>query len=583
MSYEEMVRTALGDAPFDLLLKNVKLVNVYTREIYDTNIGIHDRIISYVGGSHNFKSKDIFDANGMYAIPGLIDSHLHIESSMVTPPRFAEAVLPHGTTTVAVDPHEIGNVLGKAGVRMMLDTSEDLPLKIFVLAPTCVPAVLNADTAGAEIDAADVSEMLGWDRVIGLAEVMDYYGVITLDKRMTSIVKTGRESNVVIDGHCMGLSEEETNAYASTGIEANHEYFPIDTEHDYKADFEIVRREMRLGMFAKLRKFSLTPGLVRLLATLPSKQNLLFVTDDVMPDDLIRDGHLDDVVRTAIQGGFDPIDAVRSATYFPAKHLRLFDRGAIAPGKLADILLLKDLNEFNVSVVFANGRMTAKNGKLVNEINLRRFPEVAKRTVKLEKMTHDTFRVHVKQEHGTIRVRVITLQPGFLSSFEERDAIVTSHIAQTNYATVAVLERHGRTKNKAIGFIDKFGLDQGAIASTVSHDSHNLIVIGMNAIDMAVAANALIECQGGLAAASGGEVLTKVELPVAGLMSEEQTETVARKLSNFRRTEEKLGLTDRGAMLLIVTIALPVISHARITDKGLFDVDKQEIVPLVVE
>ena len=583
MSYEEMVRTALGDAPFDLLLKNVKLVNVYTREIYDTNIGIHDRIISYVGGSHNFKSKDTFDANGMYAIPGLIDSHLHIESSMVTPPRFAEAVLPHGTTTVAVDPHEIGNVLGKAGVRMMLDTSEDLPLKIFVLAPTCVPAVMNADTAGAEIDAADVSEMLGWDRVIGLAEVMDYYGVITLDKRMTSIVKTGRESNVVIDGHCMGLSEEETNAYASTGIEANHEYFPIDTEHDYKADFEIVRREMRLGMFAKLRKFSLTPGLVRLLATLPSKQNLLFVTDDVMPDDLIRDGHLDDVVRTAIQGGFDPIDAVRSATCFPAKHLRLFDRGAIAPGKLADILLLKDLNEFNVSVVFANGRMTAKNGKLVNEINLRRFPDVAKKTVKLEKMTHDTFRVHVKQEHGTIRVRVITLQPGFLSSFEERDAIVTSHIAQTNYATVAVLERHGRTKNKAIGFIDKFGLDQGAIASTVSHDSHNLIVIGMNAIDMAVAANALIECQGGLAAASGGEVLTKVELPVAGLMSEEQTETVARKLSNFRRTEEKLGLTDRGAMLLIVTIALPVISHARITDKGLFDVDKQEIVPLVVE
>ena len=583
MSYEEMVRTALGDAPFDLLLNNVKLVNVYTREIYDTNIGIHDRIISYVGGSHNFKSKDIFDANGMYAIPGLIDSHLHIESSMVTPPRFAEAVLPHGTTTVAVDPHEIGNVLGKAGVRMMLDTSEDLPLKIFVLAPTCVPAVLNADTAGAEIDAADVSEMLGWDRVIGLAEVMDYYGVITLDKRMTSIVKTGRESNVVIDGHCMGLSEEETNAYASTGIEANHEYFPIDTEHDYKADFEIVRREMRLGMFAKLRKFSLTPGLVRLLATLPSKQNLLFVTDDVMPDDLIRDGHLDDVVRTAIQGGFDPIDAVRSATYFPAKHLRLFDRGAIAPAKLADILLLKDLNEFNVTVVLANGKMIAKNGKLLNEINLRRFPEVAKRTVKLEKTTHDTFRVHVKQEHGTIRVRVITLQPGFLSSFEERDAIVTSHIAQTNYATVAVLERHGRTKNKAIGFIDKFGLDQGAIASTVSHDSHNLIVIGMNAIDMAVAANALIECQGGLAAASGGEVLTKVELPVAGLMSEEETETVARKLSNFRRTEEQLGLTDRGTMLLVVTIALPVISHARITDKGLFDVDRQEIVPLVVE
>ena len=421
MSYEEMVKTSRGEAQFDLLLKNVKLVNVSTREVYETNVGIHRNLISYVGGLEDFKSKETFDANGMYAIPGLIDSHLHIESCMVTPPRFAEAVLPHGTTTVAVDPHEIGNVLGKAGVKMMLDASEGLPLKVLVLAPTCVPAVMNADTAGAEIYAPDVNEMLGWDRVIGLAEVMDYYGVINLDKRMTDIVKTGRESEVVIDGHCMGLNDKETNAYATTGIEANHEYFPIDAEHGYKADFEIIRREMRLGMFAKLRKLSLTPGLVQLLAALPSKQNLLFVTDDVMPDDLIRDGHLDDVVRTAIHDGFDPIDAVRSATCFPAKHLRLFDRGAISPGKLADILLLKDLKEFNVDIVFANGKMIAKNGKLVNEIPMHRFPETAKLTVKLDKVTDDVFKVRVKQEQGTIRIRVITMQQGFLSSFEIRE------------------------------------------------------------------------------------------------------------------------------------------------------------------
>ena len=583
MSYEEMLKTARGETQFDLVLKNVKLVNVFTREVYVTNVGIYRNIISYVGDLQDFKSKDTFDANGMYAIPGLIDSHLHIESSMLTPPRFAEAVLPHGTTTVAIDPHEIGNVLGKAGVKMMLDTSEGLPLKVLVLAPTCVPAVMNADTAGAEIHASDVSEMLGWDRVIGLAEVMDYYGVINLDKRMTDIVKTGRASNVVIDGHCMGLNEKETNAYATTGIEANHEYFPIDAEHGYKADFETIRREMRLGMFAKLRKFSLMPGLVQLLATLPSKQNLLFVTDDVMPDDLVRDGHLDDVVRTAIHYGYDPVDAVRSATCFPAKHLRLFDRGAIAPGKLADILLLKDLKEFNVDVVFANGRMIAKNGKLVSEIPLHRFPETAKRTVKLERVTEDAFKVRVKQEQGTIRIRVITVHPGFLSSFEVRETKVKDHIVQTDCGTVAVLERHGRTKNKAVGFIDKLGLKEGAVASTISHDSHNLIVVGMDATDMAVAANALIECQGGLAAVKGGEVLAKLELPVAGLMSEEEPETVARKLSVFRKTEGQLGLIDHGSMLLIVTLALPVISHARITDKGLFDVDKQEVVPLIAE
>lgn len=577
-----MVKSSRGEAQFDLVLENLKLVNVFTREIYETNVGIHHNIISYVGGLEEFESKDTFDAKGMYAIPGLIDSHSHIESSMVTPPRFAEAVLPHGTTTIAVDPHEIANVLGKEGVKMMLDTSKGLPLKVLVLAPTCVPAVVNADTAGAKINASDVSEMLSWERVIGLAEVMDYYGVINLDKRMTDIVKTGRRADVVIDGHCMGLNEKETNAYATTGIEANHEYFPIDSEHGFKGDFETIRREMRLGMFAKLRKFSLTPGLVQLLATLPSKQNLLFVTDDVMPDDLIRDGQMDDVIRTAIHYGFDPVDAVRSGTYFPAKHLRLFDRGAIAPGKLADILLLRDLEEFKVDVVFANGRMVAKNGKLVSHIPTHRFPAAAKRTVKLGKVTEDALQVRVKQEEGTIRVRVITLQPGFLSNFDVREVTVKNHIVRTDYGTIAVFERHGKTGNKAVGFVDKLGLKEGAIASTISHDSHNLIVVGMNTTDMAAAANALIECQGGLVAVKRGRVLAKVELPVAGLMSEEKPENVARKVSVFRKIEEQLGLVDNGAMLLIVTLALPVISHARITDKGLFDVDKQEVVPLIV-
>ena len=561
----------------------MNLVNVYTREIYESNVGINNQIITYVGERADLTSKEVLDATGMYAIPGLIDSHIHIESSMVTPPRFAETVLPHGTTTVAIDPHEIGNVLGKLGVKMMLDSSEGLPLKVLVLAPTCVPAVLQADTSGAEFYASDVREMLSWDRVIGLAEVMDYDGVINLDDRMTDIVKVGRDLKVVIDGHFMGLNETDTNAYAVTGIEANHEYFPIDIENGNKRDFELVLREMRLGLFAKLRKLSLAPGLLRLLARIPSKQNLLFVTDDIMPDNLIRDGHLDDVIRVAIQNGFDPVDAVRCSTLFPAKHLRLFDRGAIAPGKLADIVLLKELKEFNIGVVIANGRIIAKNGKLVYGIDFRQFPDASKHTVKLEKVTADSFKVLSKQETGTIHARVITLQPGFLSSFDVRPVRVEEHVAQADYATVAVFERHGRTKNRSLGFIDKSGLKEGAIASTISHDSHNLIVLGRNPADMALAVNTLIECQGGLAVANNGKVLAKVELPVAGLMSEEETQTVARKLATFRKTEEELGMVDQGSMLLIVTLALPVISHARITDKGLFDVDKQEFVPLIVE
>ena len=577
-----MVKAARGDSQFDLILRNVSLVNVYTREIYESNVGINNQVITYVGEHGNFASRDTFDAKGMYAIPGLIDSHIHIESSMVTPPRFAETVLPHGTTTVAIDPHEIGNVLGKPGVRMMLDSSEGLPLKVLVLAPTCVPAVLGADTSGAEFYASDVREMLSWDRVIGLAEVMDYPGVINLDSRMTDIVKTGRELGAVIDGHFMGLNETETNAYAVTGIEANHEYFPIDMEHGNKGDFDLVLREMRLGLFAKLRKLSLAPGLLELLAKIPSKQNLLFVTDDIMPDDLVRYGHLDDVVRISIQNGFDPIDAVRCSTLFPAKHLRLFDRGAIAPGKLADIVLLKELKEFKVGVVIADGKIIAKDGKLVNGLNVRQFPDVSKHTVKLEKVTAEAFKILIKQESGTIQVRVLTLQPGFLSTFEVKTARVEDHVVQAGCATAAVFERHGRTKNKSLGFIDRLGLKEGAVASTISHDSHNLIVVGMNANDMAVAVNALIECQGGLAVANNGKVLAKVELPVAGLMSEEETETVARKLSTFRKAEEQLGMIDQGSMLAIVTLALPVISHARITDKGLFDVDRQQFVPLIV-
>ena len=578
-----MVRSARGDGQFDLALKNVKLLNVFTSEIYDANIGIFQDVISYVGNAKDLKAKESFDAKGMYALPGLIDSHIHIESSMVTPPRFAEAVLPHGTTTVAIDPHEIGNVLGKQGVKMMLDSSEGLPLKIYVLAPTCVPAVLNADTAGAEINAADVKEMLGWDRVIGLAEVMDYYGVINLDRRMTDIVKAGREAGVVIDGHCMYLNDRETNAYATTGIEANHEYFPIDAEHDYEADFETILREMRLGMFAKLRKFSIFPGLIRRLAKIPSKQNLLFVTDDVMPDDLVRDGQLDDVVRTAIRDGLDPIDAVRSATLFPAKHLRLYNRGAIAPCKLADILLLDDLERFQVNTVFADGKLVAKNGKLVTQLTIHRFPKEATQTVKLGKLTEDEFRVHVKQEEGTIQVRAIAMLDLLLSKFDATKAYVKDHIVQTDLATIGVFERHGRTKNRAVGFISNFGLKEGAVASTVSHDSHNLTVVGMNPGDMALAANTLIECQGGLAAVKDGHVLSKLELPVAGLMSEDEAQTVAAQLTAFRENERKLGLADDGSMLRIFTLALPVISHARITDKGLFDVDAQKVVPLIVE
>jgi adenine deaminase len=552
-----------------------------TAEIYDTDIGILGNKISFVGEMKNFEAGEVFDANGMYAVPGLIDSHLHVESSMITPPKFAEAVLPRGITTVAIDPHEIANVLGKEGVRLMLETSRDLPLKVFILIPTCVPAMPNVETAGAELLAQDVAEMLQWERVLGEAELMDYFGVINLDKRMTDIVKVGIKANTVLDGHCMNLDDKGLNAYASIA-QANHEYFPTDPQDNYKRDFEQIRKEIRLGMYAKLRKSILLPEIISQLNTLPNKQSILFVTDDVMPDDLVHYGHLDDVVRTAIRNGFDPVEAIQSATLYPARFLRLFDRGVIAPGKLADMLLLEDLNQFSINTVFADGKIVAKNGKLLIGLPFRGFPQKAKETVKLQRVSASDFKVRVDKESGLAKVRVISMHD-LLSTFVIKQMEVKDHMLQTDLATVAVLERHGRTRNKTLGFIEGFGLNQGAIASTVSHDSHNLVVVGMNATDMAVATNTLIECQGGLVAVKDTKIIAKVELPVAGLMSEEDVEKVASKVRAFRNAEEELGLEDHGTMLAISTLALPVIPNARITDKGLFDVSKQELLPLIVE
>jgi len=581
MSYEDVIRAARGEIPFDVTVRKTRLVNVITAEIYDADMGISGNKISFVGEMKDFRAREVFDANGMYAIPGLVDSHLHIESSMITPLRFAEAVLPHGTTTVAIDPHEIANVLGKDGVRLMLETSRGLPLKVFVLVPTCVPALPDVETAGAEILAQDVAEMLQWERVLGEAELMDYLGVIRLDKRMTDIVKIGIKANTVLDGHCMNLDDKSLNAYASIA-QANHEYFPTDAQNGYKRDFEQIRKEIRLGMYVKLRKLILLSEIVSQLNGLPNRQNILFATDDVMPDDLVHYGHLDDVVRTAIQNGFDPLEAIQSATLYPARHLRLFDRGAIAPGKLADILLLEDLNKFDVNTVFADGKIVAKNGKLVAELPFREFPQRAKETVKLQRVSGDDFKVRVDRESGIAKVRVISMQD-LLSTFVIKEVEVRDHVLQTDLTTVAVFERHGRTKNKTLGFIEGFGLNQGAIASTVSHDSHNLIVVGMNATDMAIATNTLIECQGGLVAVKDTKIIAKVELPVAGLMSEEDLEKVASKVRAFRDAEEELGVADRGTILAVSTLALPVIPYARITDKGLFDVGKQELMPLIVE
>jgi len=561
----------MGRVPFDLLIENTQLVNVYTGEIYLAAIGMLGDRIAYVDeNSKRLKSKRRFNAHGEYAIPGLVDSHLHIESSMVTPPRFAEAVLPHGTTTVAIDPHEIANVLGMKGVRMMLDSGRNLPLKVHILVPTCVPSIPEVETAGAEFNADHIAEMLSWDRVIGLAEVMDYEGVIDLKDRITTIVKAGRKSGKILDGHACLISGRELNAYIAAGMDSDHENF----------SFPSVLEKLRLGMAVRLRKMLLSRDFITSLKKVPNLRNVMFCTDDVMPDDLIENGHLDDVVRTAIECGLDPVEAVKSSTLKPAMSLRLHDRGAIGPGKIADLILVKNLEHFVPDVVFANGEIVAKGGKLLTKLRIQKFPRMAERTVKISGISVEDFSIKPPIQTGKVKVRVIALE-GLVSKFliEERD-VQNGVLMADGLAVVAVLERHGRSGNKAVGYVKNSGLRRGAVGSTVAHDSHNLVVLGMKPEDMLFAARVLIHMQGGLVAVQNGRVLAAVHLPVAGLMSKKPIEIVSSELRSFRRAENQLGVRETEKTLMITFLSLAVIPSARITDRGLFDVDEQKFVSL---
>ena len=586
---EDLIKAARGLIPADLLIENVSYVNLLTGEIYRASIGVLGDRVAYVieGDADRLKARRRFDGKGLYAVPGLIDSHLHIESSMLTPPRFAEAVLPRGVTTVAIDPHEIANVLGKKGVKYMLEASRGLPLKIYVLAPTCVPSLPGKETSGAELTADDIEEMLSWLGVIGLAEVMDFSGVINLDPKMIEIVKAGRRKGVVIDGHCF-LKGLDLNAYVAAGMEADHENF----------SFEDALEKLRLGMLIKLRAPYLLDvrEFVNGLKSLRSPIGFLLVTDDILPDNLKRDGHLDNVVRSFIEAGLDPIEALRASTLYPAIHLRLYDRGLIAPGRLADIILLRSLEGFEVEHVFADGDLVASGGKLVKPIPISSFPEDAKKTVKVGRLSLEDFKIRAPIKRGKIKVRVIELlgaeeaegAESFSQSILTRFSIEEVEAREGwldlgDLALIAVIERHGKGGGMAKGLLKGSGLREGAAASTVAHDSHNLIIVGKDPKDMLSAANKVIEMQGGVAVARKGEIIASLPLPVAGLMSEEPLEKVAEGFEKVRKAFRSIGLRDHSYSPPLFFLALPVIPEAKITDKGLYSVLEQKFVSLFVE
>ena len=570
--FEELAEAALGKRPLTLLFKDVNLVNVYTGEVYRADVGVLGDRVAYVGDHSGLKASEVVDGSGRYLIPGLIDSHLHVESSMVTPCRFAEAVLPRGVTTAVADPHEIANVLGVRGVKAMVENSRGLPLKLYFWAPTCVPPLPGFETSGAEIRAEDVAEMLGWEGVIGLGEVMDYHGVLNLDPRIVGIVNVGRSSGVLIDGHAPMLRGRMLNAYVSSGVEADHENFGLE---------EVVEKA-RLGLWVEVRRnLAGSREFIETLAKSGVLSRLILTTDDTSPDLLVENGHLDELVRSAIANGLDPIEAVRSATLRPAQRLRLYDRGGLAPGKLADMILLKSLERFEVDRVYSDGRLVAKEGRLVAEVPIRSFPDWAKRTVKAPSLRAEDFRVEAPIPDGWVYVNVIVVRGFETFLAEARLPVENGFIKSSEYVSAAVIERHGRGGGFAKAFIDGLGMEKGAVASTVAHDTHNIVVLGKSTSDMALAYETLRRKQGGYVAVLEGRVLALLRLPVAGLMSEEPVEEVSEKFKAFRKAEKTLGLSEETPIPLISLLTLPVIPHVRVTDKGLFDVDKGSFIPLV--
>lgn len=578
MSHENLVNSARGKIPFDTAIENGLLINVYTGEIHPATIGIIDGMISYISEDHRkVEAKEYIDAKGKYIMPGMIDSHMHIESSMVTPASFAQAVLPRGTTSVVADPHEIGNVLGVEGVKMMLDASKNLPLKVYTMVPSTMPSLPGFETPGAETTPAEVEAILDLSEdVLGLGEVMDFHGVVDLDKNLTDVIKTAKARGVMVEGHDPVLLDRDLQAFIAAGVDSNHT----------KVGPQKMRTNLRSGVAQQLQQRDVSQEMIAMLGTIPDLSNFSIVTDDVTADHLTHWGHLDYVVRQCIKKGLDPIKAVQSCTIAPARRMRLYDRGGIGPGRVADIVFLSSLEDFIIDTVFVGGKIVAQGGELKVEIPQSPFPKKAYETIKLKKVTPDDFSVKTKLENGTARVNVVCLNgTTSYTTLEEAKLPIEEgklKVTGTNYTFMSVFERHGINENKFTGVLKDFTIT-GAVATTYAHDSHNMVCYGDNEEDMAIAVNYLIENGGGLVAVQNKEVIGSVSLPIAGLLSEKDVAEISQETNTFAKTVEKMGLVHEMPIMVITILALVVSPTVKISDMGLVDVNNKQFLDLIIE
>ncbi len=567
------VDVAQGRAPADLVLTNVRLVNTFTGEVYPAQVAVAAGVVAAVlRPGDAVPAAEVVDGGGRYAVPGLVDSHLHIESTMVLPPAFAAAVVPHGVLTVIADPHEIANVMGTAGVELMAEASRGLPLDIFLQAPSCVPAT-TLETAGAELGIDAVRMLLAREEVLALGEVMDFRAVLAQEGRAAEVLREALRRGAVVEGHAPGLSGQDLAAYVAAGVTSDHTFVTP----------ELAVERLRSGVTLQLQMKSLTPETIRAAAPLARSLNLCLVTDDIMPDDLVTEGHLDHVLRVAVARGLEPVAAIRAATLAPTRRMGLEDRGAIAPGRLAHLVLTSSLEEFRAEAVFYAGRLVAVAGELTAPPPAWSPPAASRQTVRIPAPPPEAFHVPAPGTAATVRVMEMHPQSTYTAQRTARLGVRSGFVdwESSDLCLAVVFERHGRAGTVGYGFV-RGALRQGAAATTWAHDSHNLLVVGRSAAEMAAAARWVVEAGGGMAAVRGREVLGAVRLPVAGIVSDRSVSEVAAELAQYRRALEALGFAHDSPIMALGVLTLPVSPALKLTDRGLVDVQAGRIVPLIM-
>lgn len=575
----KLIETALGRREATLKLENANLVNVFSGEIYMANIYLCDNYIADVveiENDTNKKALKVIDLKGKYLAPGFIDSHLHIESSHLTPYHFAEAVIPKGTTTIIADPHEIGNALGEEGVDYMLEASQNLPMNQYFLIPSCVPSVVGLETTGAELNSDLIDRMLDKERILGLGEVMDFVGVINSDKRMEDIIDVAYRKNKFLQGHAPEVVGDDLSAYLCGG--------PVSC-HEVRNGIH-AKEKIRKGMVVDARESSISKNITSIIENVKgfkSPRNLTLCTDDREPKDILGKGHINDCVRVAVKAGLEPIEAIRAVTLNTAQIYNLEKLGAIAPGYKADMVVFDNLNDFNVEKVFYMGKLVAEDDKMLVDIPKPEIKLENKNTVTVKDFEIDDFKIKAPIENGTLEIigmeyiskeRSVTRRKTF--TVNVKDGHVDLEGTELNF--VAVVNRYPNNDNIALAIVENFYMEKGAVGTTYSHDSHNMTIIYNKAEDAQAICKRIAEIGGGVVVVENGKVIDELPFPIAGMLSKKSAKDVSVDIERMNNVLREYGIRTDSPITRPSTLALIVIPDVKMSDLGLIDVLKQEVI-----